>query len=288
MNKKIYKLKALTNLHAGSGDLSFGVVDKLVQRDPVSRFPVIHATSMKGSLKEFCECNGFSKEDIDTIFGRDDHPGKNKFFSAHLLLLPVRSNVKPFFKATCPAIIGQFIESLSTFGLLPDLIISLKKILAGDILNHFAGKKVDFLLFQNNIKNVVIDDWINNKNITKGIWDSTLIKWFGEQKDFVLLRDDVFMEICEDLPVVARNQLGEHRNLWYEELVPRQSEFWFIHLFPENDVIEEIRRINIPVQIGANASVGYGFCEIIPNKISTAKSKTEKVNSKTKKRTTKS
>ena len=70
------------------------------------------------------------------------------------------------------------------------------------------------------------------------------------------------MEICEDLPVVARNQLGEHRNLWYEELVPRQSEFWFIHLYPEVEIIAEIIAGNVPVQIGANASVGYGYCKL--------------------------
>ena len=68
-----------------------------------------------------------------------------------------------------------------------------------------------------------------------------------------------------DLPVIARNNLenGISKNLWYEEVVPSDSRFTFMIIGPDelmtklNEVITETT-----VQIGANASVGYGFCKI--------------------------
>lgn len=265
MNTKVYKLKALTNLHAGSSDLSYGIVDKLIQRDPVSRFPVIHASSMKGSLKEYCENMNIHdraiKTYIEQIFGSDTSPGENKFFSSHLLSIPVRSNVKPFFRATCPAIIIQLMESINTFGLDTRLIKSFNKLLNKVNTLHNLSS-MDFVLFQSKIDNMVIEDWSKQGNVLKFTFDPILKNWLGDQKDFVLLNDSVFMDICENLPIVARNNLSEKRNLWYEELVPRQSEFWFFHIYPNIDVIEDIINQQTPVQIGANASVGDGYCVI--------------------------
>lgn len=270
MIPKIYKLKALTNLHVGSGDLSFGVVDKLVQRDPVSRFPVIHASSMKGSLKEFCENEPDLMQYIKPVFGESENSGKNKFFAAHLLILPARSNRRPYFKATCPAIIKQLIESLNAFGVHKESIDSLERLYRLNFVIS-SGNLSDFILFKKDHQTVTIEDWSKPKFVQNFKWDEQLIRWLGEKEDFVLMQDEFFKEICENLPVVARNQIGEQRNLWYEELVPRQSEFWFCHLLPkrsttENNSIEIIKKIKskkIPVQIGANASVGCGYCEFL-------------------------
>ena len=80
-----------------------------------------------------------------------------------------------------------------------------------------------------------------------------------------------FKNASEELPVVARNQLdnGESQNLWYEELVPHESVFGFMVQIPidlsdgENlnfncDFTEHLN--NKVIQIGANATVGYGYC----------------------------
>lgn len=266
MNTKVYKLKALTNLHVGSSNLSYGIIDKLVQRDSVSRFPVIHASSMKGSLKEYCE--NFDIEDkeklqtyIEQVFGSNNQSGENKFFSSHLLSIPVRSNVKPFFRATCPAIIIQLMESLSAFGFGAELIESFNKLL-NTVIKLRNSSSMDFVLFQSKIDYMIIEDWSKQGNILTFEFDSILTSWLGDQKDFVLLNDSVFMEICENLPIVARNNLSDNRNLWYEELVPRQSEFWFFHISPNINVVDDIINNQIPVQIGANASVGDGYCII--------------------------
>jgi CRISPR-associated protein Cmr4 len=61
------------------------------------------------------------------------------------------------------------------------------------------------------------------------------------------------------LPVVARNCLGENKNLWYEELVPHQSLFYFVVLVPEGEPALDFPK---PVQFGGNASVGYGYTKV--------------------------
>lgn len=70
----------------------------------------------------------------------------------------------------------------------------------------------------------------------------------------------------DKLPVIARNKLndGLSENLWYEEVVPRYTLFYFVILAEDESIIEcfekEIEKEWI--QIGANASVGYGYCTI--------------------------
>jgi len=70
------------------------------------------------------------------------------------------------------------------------------------------------------------------------------------------------------LPVIARNHLenGQSTNLWYEQVLPRQTRFSFTLLRPENVQIATDFDTRLTgkglVQIGANASVGYGYCNI--------------------------
>jgi CRISPR-associated protein Cmr4 len=271
METKIYKLKAITNLHVGSGDLSYGIIDKLVQRDAVSLFPTINASGIKGSIKEHLEnYPDGSKTEVEyseilkKIFGSNSQPGENKFFSAHLLSYPVRSNKKPFYRATCPAILKQFIESLTLFGVKDTYVEPIKKLLSICITNFYDNSDSDFIIFQNRIDKMIIEDFTGQLNCTNFEFCENLKSIFGEIKDFTVLSDSVFMEICSDLPVVARNNLDEKsRNFWYEEFVPRQTEFWFFHLHKVYDTVQELKRIEAPLQVGANASIGEGYCDIV-------------------------
>lgn len=73
-----------------------------------------------------------------------------------------------------------------------------------------------------------------------------------------------FNELCEDdnLPIIARNCLenGESTNLWYEQVLPSQSVLATIIEGPRE--LEEALDGKI-VQIGANATIGYGYCKFI-------------------------
>jgi CRISPR-associated protein Cmr4 len=269
--KELYRITALTNLHVGSGDQNYGIVDKLVQRDPLSQFPVIHASSLKGALKKYCESiDGFAAPDILSSFGGDEHQGNDKYFSAHLLTIPVRSNVKPYFRATCPAILKELLELLKSF----EFNSGSNFYKAVEILAGHDLKSNEFGVFGTwKTENCIIEEYslIASKILkdTNELFKKEeLAKWIYKAEEFIIVADNIFMEICENLPVVARNRLGEHNNLWYEELVPRQSEFCFFYVgaIKNRDnimkKIEDNSKKVMPVQIGANASVGYGYCKI--------------------------
>lgn len=53
MAATIYYINCLTNLHVGSGDVNFNTIDNEVERDPVTGYPTIHASGIKGALRQF-------------------------------------------------------------------------------------------------------------------------------------------------------------------------------------------------------------------------------------------
>ena len=72
-------------------------------------------------------------------------------------------------------------------------------------------------------------------------------------------------------PVIARNSLvmGKSENLWYEQIVPRQSIFYTLisSSRPRTELLRTLLMIlgmwkTVCIQIGANASIGYGFCKV--------------------------
>lgn len=65
--------------------------------------------------------------------------------------------------------------------------------------------------------------------------------------------------------MIARNCLNDQgisENLWYEEIVPHESVFYF-PVLADNNYIEEFKNTmeNI-IQFGANASLGYGLAKV--------------------------
>lgn len=79
------------------------------------------------------------------------------------------------------------------------------------------------------------------------------------------VNNDKFKELCSDdnLPIIARNCLenGESVNLWYEQVLPSHSILATIfQTNAENDLDCLNGKI---VQIGANATIGYGYCKFI-------------------------
>lgn len=267
----LYIITALSNMHVGSGDINFGVVDNLVQKDIITSVPVINSSGLKGAIREFFSWSGgIDETGINYIFGPPQKAGKDgkkesgrgmyKFFTANLLTLPARSSKKPFFRATAPMLLTEFLNSAELF----NLNIASKKIIK-ELTDTVAPEKEKPVIF----KNLADVDIENFKAVYKPFdkiddLDSIL------GCDVAIFHDDDFKELCEDLPVIARNHLenGKSQNLWYEEVVPRQSRFYFIIAVPDSDDTKNInqkfskRLQNNLIQIGANASIGYGFTKI--------------------------
>jgi CRISPR-associated protein Cmr4 len=213
----VYSIRALTNLHVGSGQTSYGIVDKLVQRDPTSGHPTVHMSGIKGAIRQYFrdELN----DDDESIFGsavksKSDkvQPGKVRFISADLLAFPQPAkgtSGAPFQLVRCEKVAQAFDAKVALF----------------TEWNDWAQKQLQG----------------NNPP--------------GQSEQFA--------ELTRELPVVARNYLnnGISENLWYEEFVPREAIFATIIQGPDTEMtkLEQYLHDKI-IQLGGNASVGYGYC----------------------------
>ncbi|WP_010297512.1 type III-B CRISPR module RAMP protein Cmr4 [Clostridium senegalense] len=273
-NFKIYTIRCLTNMHVGNGDASYTLIDNQVQRDVITGFPTINSSSLKGSLRNFLDPKKEKSKAIKHIFGhKEDGIGNYKIFPGMLLSIPVRSNVKPFFRATCPRIVKDLLEFIENFQSEKECIQDIGSLKAD--LKKFEeeadkNKNVIWILKDFNSD---IDEAMENLTVEE--IDTKLIKEisfkneekikeiFGES--LILIDDNNFSEIVDRLPVIARNKLdnGESENLWYEEVVPRETRFYFgVVLGKQYQSEFEKIKGKEPVQIGGNATIGYGYCDI--------------------------
>ena len=274
----LYLIHCHTNMHAGSGDESYGIIDKQVQRDSATGIPCIHASSLKGALREHFEGKaGYPPKEIDDnsgfgyvtednmmhIFGTlpNEKDGNNKagnyiFFPANLLSIPVRSSYRPYYNATSRLILEDVF----------DLNLRMERLLSPSVakaLKDFNDSQGSPLIFDG-AKHVILES--KEASSYETLEESNLSKvkeWIGENP--ALFSPEDFMERSNELPVIARNHLenGISQNLWYEEVIPRETRFYCVILSTPDDKIFELFNNVLTrdlIQIGANATVGYGYC----------------------------
>jgi CRISPR-associated protein Cmr4 len=200
------------------------------------------------------------------IFGserlsKESQAGAYSFFEAQLLTRPVRSNNRAYFNATSPKVIQNFLDTIENFGIDfdEDLIDELKA------FSKLQPQKNQPLIFED-ISNTILED---DKAVVYNFDTSKLQHFLGD--NLALFVDSDFQAL--DLPVIARNKLenGKSVNLWYEEVVPKQSKFYFTIAKPDN-IDESDKKIKefdsrfenegLIVQFGANRSIGYGFSRV--------------------------
>ncbi|MEA1879090.1 MAG: type III-B CRISPR module RAMP protein Cmr4 [Campylobacterota bacterium] len=262
-----FKITTLGNLHVGSGEQNFGVVDNLVQKDPITEIPMINSSSLKGAIKEHfrnvLNCD-MDTQRMKTIFGHSDkdeaNAGEVKFLQAGLLALPVRSNKQLYFMATTSQILKDYIDNHKILTkenidlIIPDIDDEHKVYISTDDDECFVEDyKVD-------VKNVEALRTISNK-----LFDGLPL---------ALIQDDVFKTLT--LPIITRNKIAktadDENNLFYEEVIPRRTLFYSYMITPDESDIADERIKNVftkfiedmskeNIQIGANASIGYGLCE---------------------------
>lgn len=275
MKQNLYKMTAKTNMHIGSGDSDLGVIDNRVQRDVLNNYPTIFSSSLKGALREHFESRQeLNNEEIKVIFGgsgesKDDmSAGQYKIFAGNLLSYPVRSTEKPFYRAITLEMVKEFLNYIEVF----DIEFDKKK-----ELNSFCTKIVEQLK-ENSIfiidniddeKKVIVEDSLVDSVSRDTIENLDEIeKIFGE--NLVIYSSDKFKTVVENLPIIARNKLvgGKSENLWYEEIIPRETKFYFSILDTTVDDSNNLftnfheKLVNGIVQVGANASIGQGYTKI--------------------------
>lgn len=256
MNVHIYKYTCLTNLHVGSGDVNYNIIDNEVERDPATGYPVIHASGVKGALREH-----FSKiltgERVDYIFGA---PPKNKeaiaagaykFLDARFIMRPMRvgnSATMASIPVVSIASLNAYLQMLSAFAANP---YGIDKIELDD------GAFGDAQFLTNCAQNIMVEGERTGK------LPEAAAAQILKLKDVV---GDTFAVVKEfskyPLPVVARNYLvkGESKNLWYEEVVPHGSVFYQMIITPAAEM--ELPLEAEPIQFGGNATIGCGFIRI--------------------------
>ena len=226
MNTYVFLITAKTNLHVGneSGG-EFTIIDKAIQRDPLTLLPCINSSSLKGAIKEYCVYENEKRDqeekiDVEQLFGSDVDikTGKVKsdskkggaiFFDAKLLYLPQQNDSTLYHYITSNDIVKMMVDRVHLFN------------------KDFSYEKPDVL----NGKDVKFDE-----NITS-------------------------LSNNDNLPIIARNVLenGESKNLWYEQVLPAETVLYTI-IREEGEVLKKALDGKV-VQIGANATIGYGYCK---------------------------
>lgn len=244
MSAIMFKLKCITNMHVGSGDVNYNLIDNEVERDPVTEYPMIHASGVKGALREYFSRNTEWAEYVDDIFGCDTQgktsPGKLKFLEANMLAVPARAS-----KGKCAYYLISTENAWNTYT---------------EYLSLFWREEQKK---QTEIRSK--EQWAEERGI-EGIDLSTSKILLDEEIHIV--SEEEFRSIS--LPVIARNKLenGISKNVWYEEIVPHQSVFYFIVMSndtpQERELLKKFKSAvdNQVIQFGANASIGYGLCKV--------------------------
>ena len=218
MNTRVFLITAKTNLHVGNENGGeFTIVDKTIQRDPLTNLPCINSSSLKGAVNEYCCHSGMPSDTRKKLFGSDKvnkesdaQKGEAIFFDAKLLFLPQQDEKTLFHYATSDDVIKMMNERVQLF----DATFRYER------PTQHGGKDVKV-----------------------------------ENNSFCSLSDNF------NLPIIARNTLenGESKNLWYEQVLPVETVLYAVILEDGDDLAKALD--GKIVQIGANATIGYGYCK---------------------------
>ncbi|GAA6369500.1 type III-B CRISPR module RAMP protein Cmr4 [Odoribacter splanchnicus] len=264
---QMYIIDTLSNMHVGSGEVNYGVIDNLIQRDPLTHLPNINASGLKGALREAFKGESF----VGDLFGSEPKvkdeakkAGNARFFEANLLSLPVRSDKVPYLMATSIDIIQGVKRNMEVFqceggeGIISEI---------DQFLNEIKGKDLP-LVFDSGLQEAYVEELTLRAHYTEINVPGSIFKLLG--RPLVILSHEQLFTLCDDnhLPVLARNNLedGRSTNLWYEQVLPRYTRLYFMFMEgkSDSDNVTNFRKklLSEVFQIGANASIGYGFCKI--------------------------
>ena len=224
-NKQVWLITAKTNLHVGNENTSsYGLIDKSIQRDALTDLPCINSSSLKGALNEYFAVKENGKIDLVKVFGSDKTDSKKE----------TQKGSYVFFDANILLLPVQCSNDLYYFAT------------CNSVLEKFRARLTAFEIPCDD-KNEVLIEKLRAKY----------------PKVIKLIPDEEFVELCDDdnLPIIARNKLdnGESANLWYEQILPSETVFYTLFMSKEK-LIDDLLLEKKIVQIGANATIGYGYC----------------------------
>lgn len=285
-----------TLLHAGTGQ-ALGIVDLPIQRERITGYPIIQASSIKGRLRaEADPKNGskslvLDKKDFLAIFGPDgdsasEYAGALSVGDARILLFPVRSLAGVFAWVTSISVLARFKRETTMVGLsanwdLPQELklggseawVSGDELLAGDkvVLEEFSFEpKKDHA---ENIK--AIGKWLAEKALLQTeeykYWRDILpqkLCLLPEEafRDFAQYSTEVQTHICLD----QEKKTAKRGALWtteslpvdtllYAPLMATRSRAPGINLTGKQ-ILEKLKSLNLTrTQLGGDETTGQGM-----------------------------
>ena len=279
MKSYFYKIHCMTNLHMGSGEINFNVIDNEVERDPVNNLPVMFSSGVKGALKDYFHNNGAGPDTIKDIFGSEidrrpeenSVPGKTRFLTACLMFLPFRAAYGryPYYLVTTKGILQQF----------ADLYRNIKGTELVEGLDSAVSALDGEACYGTETDPIKLEDYVydNIQPVPEVIAKASRSFAGSASMQKVMIIPGFAFGGGRNrvvLPVLARNCLddqGISRHLWYEEVVPHETVFYLPVL--SNGTAEGDRALDMfhsfisagggsLVQFGANATIGYGLTKV--------------------------
>jgi len=275
-----------TPLHAGSGR-ALGAVDLPIQRERVTGYPIVQASSLKGRLR--AEARARKLSNLEVVFGPEtdkahEYAGALSTGDAKILLFPVRSLAGVFAWTTSVEVLNRFLRDAAMVGVQPEWTLSTKPasgeaLVSGNVLQ--AGDKVvlEEFTFAPRQEGIVqtIGQWLAQNALSQ---EPEYQYWRDELPNrLVILPNDDFRDfVTFSTEVVTRIKIKpetktvdkETGALWTEENLPTDTLLYAPLLATPSrapngpqltgqQVLDEVRNLKLTrIQLGGNETIGRG------------------------------
>lgn len=292
MKRKPFLLQALSPLHAGTGQ-SADIIDLPIARMRATGIPFLPGSSLKGVLREACsEAGGgrMDKNEIKAVFGpikdnADDHAGALSVSDARLLCLPVRSFRGTFAFVTSPLLLELASRDLADTPAIPAVQAGTAAICDNSVLAGGTRAEPARVWFED------VDLAAKPGGGPVADWAAWLEQTLGEDavaagiaRRFAVVDDDTMTFLWETATQIdTRIALDDESRtvmkgaLWVEESLPPETLLLGVLVADRSrsaddnrdaeavldTVLQSVRETGL-LQVGGKATVGRGFCRLVP------------------------
>ncbi|NLG86288.1 MAG: type III-B CRISPR module RAMP protein Cmr4 [Firmicutes bacterium] len=287
-------LYAQSFLHPGAGT-STEVIDVPIQREAHTKYPIIPASSLKGSLRDLAERKIADQSLVADVFGvvrdKEAFAGALTVGDGKILALPVRSLTRTFFWVSSPLVLSRVKRDVKASGLRADWGVIPEIEQGQGLVPTECNIEGDLYLEEMNLSIKPNKEVSAMAQFIASQLDPAII---GEayahklQNDLVVVSDDDFSYFVRFAThVTARIQLTsakttgtyetadgvkEQGNLWYEEALPPETIFYAQvgadnprgnSLSNSQEVLQILTDTILAdrfIQLGGNETLGQGWC----------------------------
>ncbi len=254
IHASLLTLRVITPLHAGSGDDN-GLVDLPIQREVVTGYPKIEASTLKGALRSRVEQLGADVLKVHLAFGYDESSaykagetfsgdgdadkyaqfftGALTFTDARLLAFPVRSMKGVFALVTCPYVLRRLAEEAELLLGKTDDLSALKSVSVAQEQCLVASNSP---LSHNS--DIILEEYrFGKKDLPEGLTAALNKLTSLDSTRLAILHDDVFADFTQLFTErITRNAIDDETGavkdgaLFTEEYLPPEAVLYSIVL----------------------------------------------------------